>query len=100
MAAIKQGKMVALANKESLVCGGRLLMQEVQKIRPNCCQPFEHSAIFQVFENQHCETIEKIILTASGGPFRQWPIEKMADITPEQAVAHPNWSMGTKISID
>jgi len=101
MAAIKQGKMVALANKESLVCGGRLLMQEVQKYQTQLLPTdSEHSAIFQVFENQHCETIEKIILTASGGPFRQWPIEKMADITPEQAVAHPNWSMGTKISID
>lgn len=101
MAAIRQGKMVALANKESLVCGGRLLMQEVKKYQTQLLPTdSEHSAIFQVFENQHCKTIEKIILTASGGPFRQWPIEKMADITPEQAVAHPNWSMGTKISID
>lgn len=101
MAAIKQGKIVALANKESLVCGGQLLMQEVKKYQTQLVPTdSEHSAIFQVFEKHHSQTVEKIILTASGGPFRQWSVEKMADITPEQAVAHPNWSMGQKISID
>ncbi|MBL9034111.1 MAG: 1-deoxy-D-xylulose-5-phosphate reductoisomerase, partial [Rhodospirillaceae bacterium] len=60
----------------------------------------EHSAIFQVFERDHVDAIEKIILTASGGPFRQRSVAEMAEMTPEQAVAHPNWSMGAKISVD
>ncbi len=60
----------------------------------------EHSAIFQVFEQNNAEAVEKIILTASGGPFRQQALAEMAEMTPEQAVAHPNWCMGAKISVD
>ena len=60
----------------------------------------EHNAIFQVFEFDRRETIEKIILTASGGPFRTWSLEEMCNVTPAEAVAHPNWDMGAKISVD
>jgi 1-deoxy-D-xylulose-5-phosphate reductoisomerase len=60
----------------------------------------EHNAIYQVLEQERAETVERIILTASGGPFRDWPIDAMATATPAQAVAHPNWSMGAKISVD
>lgn len=99
--AIKQGKVVALANKESLVCGGTLLMNLVKAHNATLLPvDSEHSAIFQVFEEEHPKAIEKIILTASGGPFRKWTAENMALVTPEQAVAHPNWSMGAKISVD
>src|SRR5207253_1835413 len=60
----------------------------------------EHNAIFQCFDRTRPESVRRIILTASGGPFRDWPLERMRDVTPGQAVAHPNWSMGAKISVD
>jgi len=99
--AIRCGRVVALANKECLVCSGALLIREVGASGATLLPvDSEHNAIFQVFDFDRIEAIEKIILTASGGPFRTWSREKMAEVTPEQAVRHPNWDMGAKISID
>lgn len=101
LAAVRRGVVVALANKECLVCAGDLMMAEVAKHGATLLPvDSEHSAIFQVFEDHQADTVEKIVLTASGGPFRARTREEMADMTPEQAVAHPNWSMGAKISVD
>jgi len=101
LAAIRQGATVALANKEVLVCAGDLVMQEVSAAGGTLLPvDSEHNAIFQVFDFDHPDTVEKIILTASGGPFRDFDLERMASVTPAQAVAHPNWDMGAKISID
>jgi 1-deoxy-D-xylulose-5-phosphate reductoisomerase len=101
MAAIKSGANIGLANKECLVCAGDLMMDEVQsrgiKLLPI---DSEHNSIFQVFDFKNLEHIEKIILTASGGPFRNFTIEQMKLVTPEMAVKHPNWNMGAKISVD
>ncbi|OAN43953.1 1-deoxy-D-xylulose-5-phosphate reductoisomerase [Paramagnetospirillum marisnigri] len=101
LAAVRRGAVVGLANKECLVCAGQLMMAEVQKHKSTLLPvDSEHSAIFQVFEFDQHDRIEKIILTASGGPFRAKDRDFMKDVTPEQAVAHPNWSMGAKISVD
>lgn len=101
LAAIRRGAIVALANKECLVCAGALLMAEVKRHRATLLPvDSEHSAIFQVFDFTQPERVEKIVLTASGGPFREFDRAAMARVTPAQAVAHPNWSMGAKISID
>ncbi|CAA7617342.1 1-deoxy-D-xylulose 5-phosphate reductoisomerase [Candidatus Terasakiella magnetica] len=101
LAAVRRGAVVGLANKECLVCAGQLMMAEVEKHGATLLPvDSEHSAIFQVFDFDQHDRIEKIILTASGGPFRTKSREFMADVTPEQAVAHPNWSMGAKISVD
>jgi 1-deoxy-D-xylulose-5-phosphate reductoisomerase len=101
LAAVKRGALIGLANKETLVCAGELVMREVAQHKAVMLPvDSEHSAIFQVFERDHVDAIEKIILTASGGPFRQRSVAEMAEMTPEQAVAHPNWSMGAKISVD
>ena len=101
LAAIRRGAVVGLANKETLVCAGALVSDEVARHRATLIPvDSEHSAIFQVFDTARVERIERIILTASGGPFRTWPRERMAAATPAQAVAHPNWSMGAKISVD
>ncbi len=101
MAAIKKGKTVALANKETLVCAGGLVMQAVKDYNATLIPvDSEHSAIFQVFDFEQIEQIDRILLTASGGPFREKDIAFMEKATPEQAVAHPNWSMGAKISVD
>jgi len=99
--AIRRGATVGLANKEVLVCAGQLMMAEV-KTHGATLLPVdsEHSAIFQVLDVKQHDQVEKIILTASGGPFRGKSREFMATVTPEQAVAHPNWSMGAKISVD
>jgi len=101
LAAIQRGATVALANKECLVCAGALMMEEVQK-RGATLIPVdsEHNAIFQVFDFDRPETVDKIIVTASGGPFRTFTQEQMQSVTPEQAVRHPNWDMGAKISVD
>jgi len=101
LAAIRQGATVALANKEVLVCAGDLVMQEVAAAG-GALLPVdsEHNAIFQVFDFDHPETVEKIILTASGGPFRDFDLDRMAGVKPAEALAHPNWDMGAKISID
>jgi 1-deoxy-D-xylulose-5-phosphate reductoisomerase len=101
LAAIQRGATVALANKEALVCAGDLVMQEVARCRATLLPvDSEHNAIWQCFDLARAETIERIILTASGGPFRERDFEDMRGVTPQQAVAHPNWSMGAKISVD
>ena len=101
LAAARSGATVALANKESLVCAGPALL-DAAKAAGGGVIPVdsEHSAIFQVLQPECADKVARLILTASGGPFRDWPLEAMAAATPEQAVAHPNWSMGAKISID
>lgn len=108
LAAAKTGKRILLANKEALVMSGALLMREVQANNAVLLPvDSEHNAIWQcmpVGENQQYQFdnkgIRRIILTASGGPFRDWDITDLEAVTPEQAVAHPNWSMGQKISVD
>jgi 1-deoxy-D-xylulose-5-phosphate reductoisomerase len=99
--AIRRGATIALANKECLVCAGDFLMDQVIEYGATILPvDSEHNAIFQIFDFDCPETVEKISLTASGGPFLNINIEDMATITPEQAVKHPNWSMGAKISVD
>lgn len=101
MAAIEAGNNVAVANKEPLVAAGALVMQAARKHNVQILPvDSEHNAIYQVFDAAQKGAIENIILTASGGPFRTWSREQMAVVTPAQAVAHPNWSMGAKISVD
>jgi len=101
LAAIKRGAVIGLANKETLVSAGAVVMREVTRCNAIMVPvDSEHSAIFQCLEQNNAEAVEKIILTASGGPFRQKSLAEMAEMTPEQAVAHPNWSMGAKISVD
>ena len=101
LAAARAGAVVALANKESLICAGPALLRTA-KLAGGAVIPVdsEHSAIFQVFSPSNAQHVARLILTASGGPFRSWSREQMARATPEQAVAHPNWSMGAKISVD
>ena len=101
MAALKRGGTVALANKEALVSAG-MLMTRAARLHGATMLPVdsEHNAIFQCFDHTAPDRVAKIILTASGGPFRTWTLEEMASVTPEQAVKHPNWSMGAKISVD
>ncbi|OGN43311.1 MAG: 1-deoxy-D-xylulose-5-phosphate reductoisomerase [Caulobacterales bacterium RIFCSPHIGHO2_01_FULL_67_30] len=100
-AAAETGAILALANKESLVCCGPALIERVRRAGGRLIPvDSEHSAIFQVFPADAPEQVSKLVLTASGGPFRQTPRAQMTGITPEQAVAHPNWSMGAKISVD
>jgi 1-deoxy-D-xylulose-5-phosphate reductoisomerase len=101
MAAAKTGAIVALANKESLICAGPALLRTA-KLAGGVVIPVdsEHSAIFQVFAPANAAQVARLILTASGGPFRTWTREQMGRATPEQALAHPNWSMGAKITID
>ena len=101
LAAIRRGAAVALANKEVLVCAGAVVMAEAARHRASLLPvDSEHNAIFQVFEAGRRDTIERIVLTASGGPFREASPEAMERATPEAAVAHPNWRMGAKISVD
>lgn len=106
MAAVKGGKRVLLANKEALVMSGQLFMESVQQYDAELLPiDSEHNAIFQCMPGcQHStlgqKGIEKILLTGSGGPFRNLPVTQFDQVTPEQACAHPNWSMGRKISVD
>lgn len=101
LAAIRRGAIVALANKECLVCAGDLVLAEIARSGATLLPvDSEHSAIFQVFDFTQPETVERVTLTASGGPFREASHAHMAEATPEQAVAHPNWDMGAKISVD
>lgn len=101
MATLGCAKVLAIANKEPLVAAGQFVLPMAQtkntKVLP---LDSEHNAIFQVFENENRNAIDSLILTASGGPFRDWSYEEMEKATPEKAVAHPNWSMGAKISVD
>lgn len=101
LAAVRRGAVVAFANKECLVCAGELMMREIE-LRGATLLPVdsEHNAIFQVFEFDRRDAVEKLILTASGGPFREWDKSRMGQASPSEAVAHPNWDMGAKISVD
>jgi 1-deoxy-D-xylulose-5-phosphate reductoisomerase len=101
LAAIAAGRDVALANKEVLVMAGALVMREVAQ-RGVRLLPVdsEHSAVFQVLAGQRAEDVARIVLTASGGPFRTWPEERLARATVEEALCHPNWDMGPKITVD
>ncbi len=104
MAAARAGKRLLLANKEALVLGGQLFLDAVQAGQASLLPiDSEHSAVFQSLPDARgtwAGTIDKIILTASGGPFRTWAPERLGSVTPQQACAHPNWSMGQKISVD
>ncbi len=101
LAAVEAGKDIALANKETLVIGGELLMSAVEKKGIRLIPvDSEHSAIFQSLLGHSRKEIRRIILTASGGPFRTWSLEKMKGITPKEALCHPNWNMGAKVTID
>ncbi|MBV8120675.1 MAG: 1-deoxy-D-xylulose-5-phosphate reductoisomerase [Alphaproteobacteria bacterium] len=101
LAAIRRGVIVAFANKEVLVCAGALVMDEVARHGATLLPvDSEHNAIWQCFDRARPETIDRIILTASGGPFRARTLEEMRGVTPAEAVAHPNWNMGAKISVD
>lgn len=99
--AIRQGKTVALANKESLVCAGPFMMEAVAKSGATLLPvDSEHNAVFQVFDHKQREGIRRIILTASGGPFLRRSRESLETVTPAEAIRHPNWAMGAKISVD
>ena len=122
LAAIKGGKTIALANKESLVCAGELVQREVKKYGATIIPvDSEHNAIFQIIHNltsnsplnnansplpnpppngEGISGIERVTITASGGPFRTFTLEQMKNVTPQQAIRHPNWNMGAKISVD
>ncbi len=101
MAAIKAGKDIALANKETLVMAGPLIMEEAIKIGVRILPvDSEHSAVFQSLSGHRKDDVRRIILTASGGPFLNTPAERLETVTPEQALRHPRWSMGRKITID
>ena len=101
MAAIEAGRTIALANKESLVTAGELMITAARTHGATILPvDSEHNAIFQCLAGSHSYDIAKLVLTASGGPFRNWTRDQMAVATPDQAVAHPNWSMGAKISVD
>lgn len=101
LAAVSRGATVALANKECLVCAGDLFMKEVRRSGTTLLPvDSEHNAVFQVFDPRQAAAIDKITLTASGGPFRTWTAGEMANVTPAQACKHPNYAMGAKISVD
>ena len=106
LAAVQAGKRVLLANKEALVMSGALFMQAVQAHGAQLLPiDSEHNAIFQCMPGDYARGlarvgVRRILLTASGGPFRSWPLERLVEATPQQACAHPNWSMGRKISVD
>ncbi|WP_231712284.1 1-deoxy-D-xylulose-5-phosphate reductoisomerase [Vineibacter terrae] len=101
LAAARRGAAVALANKEALVCAGAVLLDAVRGSGARLLPvDSEHNAIFQCLDEANRSAVERLILTASGGPFRTWTLEQMETATPAQAVAHPNWDMGAKISVD
>ncbi|HEX6002050.1 MAG TPA: 1-deoxy-D-xylulose-5-phosphate reductoisomerase, partial [Hyphomicrobiaceae bacterium] len=101
LAAVAQGRRVALANKECLVCAGHYFMAAVRSTGTELLPvDSEHSAAFQALVGAKPAEVERIVLTASGGPFRTWSLEQLQAATPAQALKHPNWSMGRKITID
>jgi 1-deoxy-D-xylulose-5-phosphate reductoisomerase len=101
MAALQSGKDIALANKETLVVAGQLMMEEARKRKLQVLPiDSEHSALFQCFQGQAMERVERIIITASGGPFRKLPKDELPKLTSAQALKHPTWNMGAKITID
>ena len=100
-AAMKRGAIIALANKECVVAAGEVFRRAARDSRGVLIPvDSEHNAAFQLLDFSQVQAIEKVTLTASGGPFRTWSVDRMASVTPEQAVNHPNWSMGAKISVD
>ena len=100
-AAIEEGRMIALANKETLVCAGAPVMKAAQRYGATLLPlDSEHNAIFQALGGRDASEVAVMTITASGGPFREWSAERIANATPAQAVAHPKWSMGPKISVD
>ena len=100
--AIEAGKVVALANKETLVVGGKIICDKLKESVTSCILPVdsEHSAIFQCLRGENIDDVEKLILTASGGPFFGKDVEFLKNVTAEQALNHPNWKMGSKVTID
>jgi 1-deoxy-D-xylulose-5-phosphate reductoisomerase len=101
LAALARGGTLALANKESLVCAADLVLETARRGGATLLPvDSEHNAVFQCLHGADPAAIEKVVLTASGGPFRDWSLDRMARVTPEQALKHPVWSMGAKISID
>ena len=101
MAALRNGRTVALANKEALVSAGDIMIRAAQQSGARLLPvDSEHNAVFQCFDAERPAAVRRVTLTASGGPFRTWSLEEMRGVTPAQAVAHPNWSMGAKISVD
>jgi 1-deoxy-D-xylulose-5-phosphate reductoisomerase len=106
LAAVRAGKRVLFANKEALVIGGRLLIEEARRSKAQLLPvDSEHNAIFQCLPlgftaGTSAPGIRRILLTCSGGPFREWPADRLTDVTPDQACAHPKWAMGPKISVD
>ena len=100
-AAAGQGRRIALANKECLISAGSIFTDEIKRSGAELLPvDSEHSGVFQALAGADPEAIEKIVLTASGGPFRTWSLEQLAAATPDQALKHPNWSMGSKVTID
>lgn len=101
LAALEQGSTLALANKESLVCAGALMLGTAKRCGTRILPvDSEHSAIFQALIGEDIAAVERIIITASGGAFRDWPLEKLSEATLDQASSHPNWDMGQRITID
>jgi 1-deoxy-D-xylulose-5-phosphate reductoisomerase len=101
LAAVEQGGTIVIANKEPLVSAGELVVGAARRFGATLLPAdSEHNAIFQCFDPTQAKHVRRIILTASGGPFRDWSLGRMRDVTPQQAVAHPNWTMGAKISVD
>ncbi len=101
LAALEVGATLALANKESLVCAGGLMLGAAKRHGATILPvDSEHSAVFQALSGEDIQTIERIIITASGGAFRDWPLAKLRHATPAQAASHPNWDMGQRITID
>ncbi len=101
LAALEQGATLALANKESLVCAGALMLETARKHDARLLPvDSEHSAIFQALCGEDARAVERIIITASGGAFRDWPLERLATASLDEASSHPNWAMGQRITID
>ena len=99
--ALEQGGVLALANKESLVCAGSLMKSTANRFGATLMPvDSEHSAVFQALQGEDVSSVERVIITASGGAFRDWPLEDLHKATPEQASTHPNWNMGQRITID
>ncbi len=101
LCALEQGATLALANKESMVAAGPLLIDTARRNGARIIPvDSEHSAIFQALNGEKMQAVERVIITASGGAFRDWPLEALSEATPEQAASHPNWPMGQRITID
>lgn len=101
VATLEQGATLALANKESMVCAGRLMQSKVKSFGGRILPvDSEHSALFQALVGEDISSVERVIITASGGAFRDWTLDQIAQATPEQAATHPNWDMGQRITID